>query len=136
MQGWLCSPVQHPSQYPPTSSRQVLLSNFLIQEKPEGVGKISIRANFQQPSSPVSTSAEGWTPRGMAGVQKRREEKQQRVCECLRASGTRWRSFSGAKRKIWDCKRASEAPSESSSLQENFYGESSRTNRKLRSNFI
>lgn len=58
------------------------------------------------------------------------------MCACSHARSTECHSFSGEKQRIWDCKTASKAPLECSSLQKISYGESCRTNIKLKSNFI
>lgn len=61
-------------------SGQVVLGNFSCRRNSRVLARFLSRANFQQPASTVNTSSKGRTPRGMAGVQKRRQEKQQRVC--------------------------------------------------------
>lgn len=79
----LCIPVQHPCSYPPTFPPSLGRWCSVILHpgrNSRGLARFPSRANFQQPASPVNTSSEGRTLRGMAGVQKRPEERQQHVC--------------------------------------------------------
>lgn len=94
-------------------SGQVVLGYVSYRRNSKGLAGFPSRAAFQQPASTVNTSSEGRTPRGMAGVQKRTEEKQQLVCVHIKHTVPH-------KQRAWHCKTAGQAPPEHSNLQQFF----------------